>query len=192
MAMIRARDKLGVYYLKIKNFWDQYKKLMLAGSVFWLGVLLIVMAVLAVKGHTPTYAANAVDPAKGMQLIKNDIASDKPFTLILYAPDCKDCKKAQKKMMMTYLIAKENKNADYLVLDVKKLNKKQWNELIRQIPQIAVYGDKLATPTVVNVVPTEDASGKSVVEIDGLSQDANPKHYLPVLNESKKLQKKVR
>lgn len=191
--MIRkTRDKLGVYYLKGRNLWDEYKRLIMAGTVFWLGVLLIFIAILAIKTHIPTYESNAVAPTEGMKVIKNDIASDKPFTLILYAPDCKDCKKAQKKMMTTYLIAKENRNADYLVLDVKKLNKKQWDELISRIPQIAVYGNKLATPTVVNVIPTEDASGKSVVKIDGLSQDANPKHYLPVLNESKKLQKKVR
>lgn len=174
-------------YLKSKTFWDSYKRDIQAGAIFWVGIGMILIAILSIHGKKKEvlkYSADEVSVSTGMQTIKRDFTQKQPFTLVLYEPSCHACKSAQKRLMKDYWASKDKSKIDHIIMNAKKIKGENRNELIRLVPQIAVYGDKFAIPTVVNVVPIS----KSKAKVAGLSQDNSPKYFEPVFKQSEKLQ----
>ena len=183
---MKMKTKMWLFYLKAKTFWDKYKKDIKAGAVFWIGIGLVLVAIFSLHGkkkESLRYSADEVTISTGMQIIKRDFTQKQPFTLVLYSPACHACKSAQKRLMKAYWASKAKSRTDHLIMNVKKIKGKKRAELIELIPQIVVYSNKFAIPTVVNVVPIS----KNKAKIAGLSQDNNPKYFEPVLQRSTKL-----
>lgn len=182
--------KLNLKYLKLRNFYNKYKKFLWAGTTIWIGIFLIAFAFFFLKTEgkdTTTFAGNEYTPNQGMKMIRSNFTRQNSFTLILYRTHCPACKKVEKQFISDYSETKKQTDHDYIVLDVEKLNSSQKNELTRLVPGITVKNNHIPTPLVANIKPTS----YNKATITSISKDNNKHNYEKVLEDSKKLEVKL-
>lgn len=142
-----SKNKLIFLGMKVQSFYEQYKKFLYAGIIFWLGVGAIIYGINLALHPSDTFSANAQEPGQALTTIKSDIKNNQDFTVVVYKPGCSDCKKVEKDFMKQYRQTISKTGMDHVMVDVAKMNTKQKQELLKLLPQIAVQGHKIATPT---------------------------------------------
>lgn len=181
------QSKLVSHFFKFKAYFDDYKKLIVSGAIVWLGIFIVGFGLVTLKSNGivyKTYASAETVPSAGMKIISNDFKQKRPFTLVLYRDDCSACKEVEERLMKDYSLSKNSSKHDYIILNVNELSTSQKQTLIKKIPQITLYGDKIPTPLVANVKPI--SSKKAIVP--EISKDNDPKLFEPVFKHSKNLE----
>ena len=170
------KDKVNLLYLKALNKYQEHKKHILWGMVFWLGIFLVIFGGRELyKQHQlasyTTYKSVETSPTAALKQINYDFNHKKPFTIVLYSPTCSDCKMAEKPLVKEFAKTRANSKADYILTDLTRFKPKQRQELIKKLPQLTVQGNKFYVPTVANVKPV-DATHAKVTDINQNTSEA--------------------
>lgn len=180
-------NKLDLYLFKFSNFIEKYKKFLIAGTTFWLGIGILIFGIVSVKNSIKetTFAAQQITPAEALRAIKIDKKQNRPFTLVIYKTGCPDCAKVEKKMVRQLIELERDSKTEYIVFDAAKMTKKQKMDLISEVPQITLQGRKIYFPTVAvfNVK-------KHQAQLVNISQTTAEKTYSSVLEDSKEVGEK--
>lgn len=172
----KHKNKAVLYYLQAKNFYEKYKKTMIVGAIFWVGLFAVLVGGRMVYNQHKaasytTYKSVAMSPTNAMKQIKHDFNTKHPFTIVLYSSTCSDCKRAEKPLVKDFAETRANSNADYILTDLTKFNSSQRKELIRLLPRLTVQGNKFYVPTVANVKPI-NATHAKVTDINQNTSEA--------------------
>lgn len=182
----KNKNKAVLYYLQAKNMFEKYKKTIIIGAIFWVGLFAVLIGGRMVynqhkaESYT-TYKSVAMSPTSAMKQIKHDFDKKHPFTIVLYSSTCSDCKKAEKPLVKDFAETRANSNADYILTDLTKFSVSQRKELIRLLPQLTVQGDKFYVPTVANVKPVDSMHAK----VTDINQNTSEAMYRMVFDNGK-------
>lgn len=116
--------------------------------LFVAGVVFIIHS--GVLESPNSYASISESPAEFFSTLEAP-TEDEKVTYIIYHSECGACKNLESKIMRTVQELKKQTNASIVAVDVKQMSGKQLKKIKAELPEILTEGNKLATPTVVNL-----------------------------------------
>lgn len=109
--------------------------------------------------------------------LNSALENNKDITLVLYRTGCQACEDS-KDTIVPYVQTLRQERTNVVVMDLTKLSDYQINYLKQLVPDVLVFNNKLASPTVANL--RVDSNGKRFKAIQ-YSNDGNLVHIRKVL-----------
>lgn len=159
--MIEIKGLIEKAQLRIFILKDQYanfsylvrKGIIIGLCIMGIGLLTNNLFKTAPRGIiNPKFSDISVVPKEGIKIIEKDKERDKEITLVLYRVDCKACGNVEKEVVreVGYLSSVKNANRDYIVMDIEKMTKDQFDYILQEFPQIVLYGNRIPSPLLAN------------------------------------------